>query len=435
MTTANKGLAQPTYNSEVNTWGIGSLNDNFGYIDLALGGSTLLNATGLGGTTVVLTQAQCRPLTISVSGAPGGIVTYTVPSGIGGQWIVRNGTSGGYAVRIQSAAGGSYISISAGDNVQVSCDGTATGMVRSTTSAAGAAGSNTWVQFNSGGVLAGSANLAFDGSTLFTTGLNNAGSTTLGDAAGDTVTVNANTMAIPNTLNIGSGTLFMTSATKQVGINTYTLGSDTLSVGGTIKSTAGGFVFPDGSTQTAAAALPPGIIAPYAAASAPAGWLICAAQAVSRTTYSALFAVIGTTYGVGDGSTTFNLPDLRGRVIAGVDNQGGFGAAGRLTNTTITPNGNTIGAAGGGQTITLSANEQASMPVTGTATGSVNNMANVVNTDGAGANFGNGPVTLGQALYSATATVSGTISGTATGGGNAHGNVQPTVLMYYIIKT
>ena len=53
-------------------------------------------------------------------------------------------------------------------------------------------------------------------------------------------------------------------------------------------------------------------------ASAPTLWKICDGSAISRATYSALFAVIGTTYGVGDGSTTFNLPDLRGRVPVGV---------------------------------------------------------------------------------------------------------------------
>lgn len=80
--------------------------------------------------------------------------------------------------------------------------------------------------------------------------------------------------------------------------------------------------------------VPSGIIVPYGGASAPSsGWLLCAGQAVSRTTYSALFAIIGTSYGVGDGSTTFNLPDLRGRVLAGIDNLGGT-AANRLQKST-----------------------------------------------------------------------------------------------------
>ena len=76
--------------------------------------------------------------------------------------------------------------------------------------------------------------------------------------------------------------------------------------------------------------IPSGMLAPFAGTSAPSGWFLCYGQAVSRTTYVALFTAIGTTYGAGDGSTTFNLPDLRGRTIAGVDDMGGS-AASRLT--------------------------------------------------------------------------------------------------------
>lgn len=68
------------------------------------------------------------------------------------------------------------------------------------------------------------------------------------------------------------------------------------------------------------AACPPvGSVIPYAGASAPAGWLLCQGQSVSRTTYSELFAAIGTTYGSGDGSATFNLPNLKGRIPVGYD--------------------------------------------------------------------------------------------------------------------
>lgn len=60
-----------------------------------------------------------------------------------------------------------------------------------------------------------------------------------------------------------------------------------------------------------------GFIQPYAGASAPTGWLLCDGSAVSRTTYSALFGLIGTNYGAGDGSTTFNVPNLKGRFPLG----------------------------------------------------------------------------------------------------------------------
>lgn len=76
--------------------------------------------------------------------------------------------------------------------------------------------------------------------------------------------------------------------------------------------------------------IPSGMLAPFAGTTAPSGWFLCYGQAVSRTTYAALFTAIGTVYGIGDGSTTFNLPDLRGRTVAGQDDMGGT-AASRLT--------------------------------------------------------------------------------------------------------
>jgi len=85
-----------------------------------------------------------------------------------------------------------------------------------------------------------------------------------------------------------------------------------------------------------------GTVLPFAGSTAPAGWLLCDGSAASRATYANLFGVIGTTYGVGDGSTTFGLPDLRGRVIAGRDDMGGTNA--RRLNTTAnvtTTNGST----------------------------------------------------------------------------------------------
>ena len=67
------------------------------------------------------------------------------------------------------------------------------------------------------------------------------------------------------------------------------------------------------------ALVPTGTVLAFAGSSAPSGFLLCDGRAVSRTTYTSLFSVIGTTYGSGDGSTTFNLPDMRGRVAVGSD--------------------------------------------------------------------------------------------------------------------
>lgn len=74
------------------------------------------------------------------------------------------------------------------------------------------------------------------------------------------------------------------------------------------------------------AILPLGVPLDYLGTTAPPGWAFCYGQALSRATYSALFAVLGTTYGAGDGSTTFNIPDFRGRVAAGKDDMGGTDA-------------------------------------------------------------------------------------------------------------
>ncbi|MED5549874.1 MAG: phage tail protein [Pseudomonadota bacterium] len=118
-------------------------------------------------------------------------------------------------------------------------------------------------------------------------------------------------------------------------------------------------------------AVPAGAVMPYAGSVAPAGWLLCYGQAISRTDYAALFSSIGTTYGVGDGSTTFNLPDMRGRAVFGKDDMGGA-AAGRLNNTSISgtaqnPDGTTLGATGGSDRRAIARNAAVTPVGTGSA--------------------------------------------------------------------
>lgn len=81
------------------------------------------------------------------------------------------------------------------------------------------------------------------------------------------------------------------------------------------------------ATVVAEALLPAGAVQFHAGSTAPAGWLKANGAAISRTAYAALFAAIGTTYGVGDGSTTFNLPDLRGEFPRGWDDGRGVDAS------------------------------------------------------------------------------------------------------------
>lgn|SRR5262245_54069688 len=98
-----------------------------------------------------------------------------------------------------------------------------------------------------------------------------------------------------------------------------------------------------------------GEVIDYAGATAPPKWLLCFGQAVSRTVYQQLFAVISTTYGAGDGTTTFNIPDGRGRASAGKDDMGGTNAQ-RLNTIAST----TLGGTGGAQNHVLTLAQLAS---------------------------------------------------------------------------
>jgi microcystin-dependent protein len=103
-----------------------------------------------------------------------------------------------------------------------------------------------------------------------------------------------------------------------------------------------------GTSGAAVGATPIGAGIDFYGATAPTGWHFATGAAISRTTYAALFAVIGTTYGAGDGSTTFNLPDKRGRISLPLDNLGGS-AAGRVTSGGSGVASTTAGGTGGSQ--------------------------------------------------------------------------------------
>lgn len=184
--------------------------------------------------------------------------------------------------------------------------------------------------------------------------------------------------------------------------------------------------------------IPIGMMAPFAGPAAPTGWFLCRGQNVSRTTYSALYDVIGNTWGAGDGSTTFTLPDLRGRVVAGTDTQGGA-AANRLTGLAGGVAG-TLGSVGGAQSHSLTAAQNAPHTHTGT-TSSGGAHAHQFTHDVNGRTSG-GTNTV-NAIYttSGSTTVETTTDGAHThsfttasqGSGSAHNNVQPTLVANWII--
>ena len=169
-----------------------------------------------------------------------------------------------------------------------------------------------------------------------------------------------------------------------------------------------------------------GTVLSFAGSTAPDGWLLCYGQAVSRTTYANLFAAIGTTFGVGNGTTTFNVPDLRGRVAAGKDNMGGT-AASRLTATgTGHPgiDGSALGAVGGADRHALA---ETQMPL----------HAHDTNQSGSSGNINFGTSGSSVTRNQATPTGGGAESGQLTqekGSSQAHPNAQPTIVLNSIIK-
>lgn len=151
------------------------------------------------------------------------------------------------------------------------------------------------------------------------------------------------------------------------------------------------------------ASLPVGTIVPFGAISIPSGWLECNGAAVSRATYADLFASIGTTYGAGDGSTTFNVPDLRGR-----------SSIGQGTGAGLTPR--VIGATGGEESHALSTTE---MPAHTHVTRITSDTLTGSNNSTAGQSDG---------------TASADWTSQSAGGGASHNNMPPFVVTAYIIK-
>jgi hypothetical protein len=159
MATTNKDLAQPVVNST--NWDV-PLNANTSVIDAALGGNTTKNVTGVGTTPVVLTTAEYQKLILTFSGTLTANVTYHVPSGVGGQWVVRNATSGAFTLTIGNVAAGTSFEVPQGSVRTVYSDGT---NIRAADDVVGAV-PNSSVAYASGGVLVGSTGLTYDGTAL-----------------------------------------------------------------------------------------------------------------------------------------------------------------------------------------------------------------------------------------------------------------------------
>ena len=199
---------------------------------------------------------------------------------------------------------------------------------------------------------------------------------------------------------------------------------------------------------------PAGVVITYGGSTAPEGWLLCDGSAVSRTTYATLFDVIGTTYGAGDNSTTFNVPDLQGRVVIGVSGTHALATTGGATTVTLeTANlpahNHSVPKHGHANTIaakTPSLSHTITQPVfnynrpnsSGNTSGSSKTTCKTTSTQTASRG-----TNLAVTAHAATAcTMSGSVtnkaafnSNSTSGGGNAHSNMQPYIAINYIIST
>jgi len=172
-----------------------------------------------------------------------------------------------------------------------------------------------------------------------------------------------------------------------------------------IPVTAGGTGASDAATARTNLGIvnsPPGTIAAFGATTAPTGWLLCDGAAVSRATYADLFAVVSTNFGVGDGSSTFNVPNMKGKVIVGYN----------ASETEF----DALGETGGAKTHTLTSTE----------------MPSHTHTFGIQSNAASNPI---DYPYDGSGGVTGSGTTDATGGGGAHNNLQPYIAIPYIIKT
>ena len=325
------------------------------------------------------TADQSRNATLEIAGTLTANVTVVFPAQEK-TYFIRENTTGSFNTFLKTA-GGTAVGIQQGTNIMVATDGTT--IVKS--------GETSVANFTANALtVAGNVSAA----TLITSG---------------NATLNSATV----TGNVSVATLVANAATV-----TGNVGTATVVASGNI--TAANFIG-NGSNLTGLVTLPSGIVLPYGGTSAPSGFILADGSSLSRTTFAALFAIFGTTYGSASG-TTFTVPDLRGRVVAGQDDMGGA-SANRLTGLSGGVNGDTLGGAGGAETHLL----------TGVQSGvAAHNHAYVAGTtnlvDGRQQEGGGDPLT-------DLPTSKNTSANSATDASQAHNNVQPTFILNYIIKT
>lgn len=219
--------------------------------------------------------------------------------------------------------------------------------------------------------------------------------------------------SVTGTLVVSGGVTLTTALTVAQGgtgattltNNSLVVGAGTSAVTGIAAGTSGNVLTSNGTTwaSTAAAGVPAGSIVGFGSVTPPTGWLACNGANVSRTTYATLFAVISTTFGVGDGTTTFTLPTSARRTLVG----SGGSATGTLSNT--------VGSSGGEETHVQSGSELA---------GHIHSITTIVTA-----------ATGGTRLVRGTAGTQVGLAVDSSGSSSAANIMQPSLVINYIIKT
>ena len=343
------------------TWGTNT-NTNWNLIEQAVSGIVTIPMSNANYTMSNLNGVsdEARNMVLNVTGTNSAIYQVIAPL-VSKFYIVSNNTSGGYAITV-GASTGSVVTIPNGITAQVYCDGS-TGFFSAQTGSAG--------------------NFTVNGN-LTSTGLTDTGNMSVG----------GNLSVTGTTTLIGTAT----APTPTTGDNSTKIATTTF-------------------VQNSIANVPSGSLLMWPTTSAPSGYLNCDGSAVSRSTYSALFSLFGTTFGSGDGSTTFNLPNYTNRM----------------------PYGTTIGATGGSADAVVVSH-------THTATSTVTDPGHVHNTtrgNGGGSNsdfFSYAGSTGAQStdsrgMFTQTTGISVATSNSTAGVSGTNANLPPYLGINFIIKT
>ena len=179
----------------------------------------------------------------------------------------------------------------------------------------------------------------------------------------------------------------------------------------------------DGANLTGIEGIPTATIVPWSSSSVPTGFLECNGAAVSRSTYSALFAIVGTTYGAGDGASTFNVPDLQDNVAMGKSGTKALASTGGANTVAVTASGTISGSTANA---TLSTAQLASHTHSAAAVGPQNSGGGNPHKNPSNSNTGSTGSGTGH---------SHNLSATFSGNTNNPSVLQPYLTIIYIIKT